>query len=91
MRAHSSHPGAANAAGVAGVRRALCAAALAALILPAGCGAGGESLEAEAARLARTLAGRWDNQEQHDFERRTGAPPEALHERSSLALPQHPG
>ncbi|MDD9853687.1 MAG: chromophore lyase CpcT/CpeT [Deltaproteobacteria bacterium] len=79
MRAHSSrHPGAANAAGV---RRALCAAALAALILPAGCGAGGESLEAEAARLARTLAGRWDNQEQHDLERRNGAPPEALHER----------
>lgn len=79
MRAHSSHP-AANAAGVAGVRRAFCAAALAALILQAGCG-GGESLEAEAARMARTLAGRWDNQEQHDFERRSGAPPEALHER----------
>jgi len=66
---------------VAGVRRALCAAALAALMLPAaGCGAG-ESLSAEAARLARTLAGRWDNQEQHYFERRNGAPPEALHER----------
>ena len=82
MRAHSSHPGAANAAGVADVRRALCTAALAALmLLAAGCGAGGESLEAEAVRLARTLVGRWDNQEQHDFERRTGAPEEALHER----------